>query len=129
MSICPNVHRFPHQPVLIVFVSSFDLLPPPPTKLGQGNIFRSVCQEFCSRGGGGSKPRPRGEVGGSDWGGCLGPEPGGRLGGLARAVQAHTQGGFKPRPEGCVQGCGFCCGRYASYWNAFLLNIVQINKT
>ena len=25
---------------------------PPATKLGQGNIFRSVCQEFCSRGGG-----------------------------------------------------------------------------
>ena len=26
---------------------------PPATKLGQGNIFRSVCQEFCSRRGGG----------------------------------------------------------------------------
>ena len=26
---------------------------PPATKLGQGNIFRSVCQEFCPRGGGG----------------------------------------------------------------------------
>ena len=25
---------------------------PPATKLGQGNIFRSVCQEFCPRGGG-----------------------------------------------------------------------------
>ena len=24
---------------------------PPATKLGQGNIFRSVCQEFCSQGG------------------------------------------------------------------------------
>ena len=23
---------------------------PPATKLGQGNIFRSLCQEFCSRG-------------------------------------------------------------------------------
>ena len=23
----------------------------PATKLGQGNIFRSVCQEFCSQGG------------------------------------------------------------------------------
>ena len=28
----------------------FALLPPA-TKLGQGNIFRSVCQEFCPRGG------------------------------------------------------------------------------
>ena len=25
---------------------------PPATKLGQGNIFRSMCQEFCPRGGG-----------------------------------------------------------------------------
>ena len=25
---------------------------PPATKLGQGNIFRSMCQEFCSQGGG-----------------------------------------------------------------------------
>ena len=25
---------------------------PPATKLGQGNIFRSVCQEFCPQGGG-----------------------------------------------------------------------------
>ena len=24
---------------------------PPAMKLGQGNIFRSVCQEFCSQGG------------------------------------------------------------------------------
>ena len=28
------------------------LLLPPATKLGQGNIFRSVCQEFCSQRGG-----------------------------------------------------------------------------
>ena len=29
---------------------------PPATKLGQGNSFRSVCQEFCWRGGGVSAP-------------------------------------------------------------------------
>ena len=29
-----------------------DFLLPPATKLGQGNIFRSVCQEFCPHGGG-----------------------------------------------------------------------------
>ena len=27
-----------------------NILLPPATKLGQGNIFTSVCQEFCSRG-------------------------------------------------------------------------------
>ena len=30
--------------------------------------------------GGMSRSRPRGEVGGSGWGGCLGPDPGERLG-------------------------------------------------
>ena len=28
-----------------------EALLPPATKLGQGNIFRSVCQEFCPPGG------------------------------------------------------------------------------
>ena len=72
----------------------------PAMKLGQGNIFRSVCQKFCSQGGspgphlGGSwgsgwgdisRPTPRGEVGeGPARGGCPGPH----LGGL----QAHTWG-------------------------------------
>ena len=32
---------------------NFNALLPPATKLGQGNIFRSVCQEFCPQGGGG----------------------------------------------------------------------------
>ena len=50
--------------------------------LGQGNIFIGVCQEFCSRGGGGVCSR-----GGAWW-------------------------RFPPD--------GYCCGRYASYWNAFL---------
>ena len=65
-----------------------------------------MCQEFCPRGRrlgpnrggrlgiwlGGSKPRPRGEVGGSGQGGSR-PRPRGRLGGLAR-------GGSRPRPRG-----------------------------
>ena len=32
--------------------SGLELFLPPATKFGQGNIFRSVCQEFCPRGGG-----------------------------------------------------------------------------
>ena len=43
------------------------VLLPPAMKLGQGNIFRNVCQEFCPRGGGG---RVR-------WGPCI-PVWGGR---------------------------------------------------
>ena len=71
-------------------------------------------------------------------GGSPGPHPGG--------VQVHTQGGSpgphlggspgphpggvsRPTPGGCIPACteadppppdGYCCGRYASYWNAFL---------
>ena len=34
------------------YKSAASSLFPPATKLGQGNIFRSVCQEFYSQGGG-----------------------------------------------------------------------------
>ena len=37
-----------HVPVITV--KSQQLFLPPATKLGQGNIFRSVCQEFCPQG-------------------------------------------------------------------------------
>ena len=50
-------------PSLVAFlglVFPWQLSLPPATKLGQGNIFRSVCQEFCSQGG--LQPKPRGEV-------------------------------------------------------------------
>ena len=50
----------------------------PATKLEQGNIFRSVCQEFCPQRGGVSRPTLTGEVEGSDkGGGVFRPTPGG----------------------------------------------------
>ena len=71
-------------------------------KLGQGNIFRTVCQEFCQQGEGGLRLIPKGEVKGSGWGGLQahtqgkversgwgvypGPPPGRRLRSLARMV-------------------------------------------
>ena len=91
---------------------------PPATKLGQGNIFRSMCQEFCSWGGrypsmpcrspgphpgeveesglgGDLQAHTQGEVEGSGLGGSPGPHPGGR------GLQAHTQGVFPgPQPGG-----------------------------
>ena len=132
----------------------------PATKLGQGNIFRSVCQEFCSQGGGGggipaciaglqahtqggswgvwpggdrqahtqggswrvwpggiTRPTPRGEVSRSTLGegGVSRPTPRGRF-------PRHIPGGIIPA---CTEADippadGYCCGRYASYWNAFL---------
>ena len=134
---------------------------PPATKLGQGNIFRSVCQEFCSRGrrGGGNpaciaglQAHTQGESWGVWPGGVSRSTPRGRgvegsgLGGL----QAHTQGGLQTHTQGVSRptpGEGFpgthlgrypsmhwgrhppadsyCCGWYASYWNAFLLRKVS----
>ena len=91
-----------------------------------------------------SRPTPRGEVEGSGRGrGSPGPHPRRKLRGLAWGVVSRPipgggllQGGLLLGgcllPGGCVcsQGgvwrppCdGYCCGRYASYWNAFLLNL------
>ena len=36
---------------ILILRDIFVVLLPPATKLGQGNIFRSVCQEFCPREG------------------------------------------------------------------------------
>ena len=67
-------------------------------------------------------------------GGCRGP--GGLPRGVSRprgCVQAQAWGVSRPRPSGvCIPACtdantppppadGYCCGRYASYWNALLL--------
>ena len=71
---------------------SFLLLLPPATKLGQGYIFTGVCDSVQI---GGGVPDP----GGAYPGGCL------VLVGCAKT----------PPPRD-----SYCCGRYASYWNAFL---------
>ena len=62
-----------------------------------------------------SRPTPKGETEGSIQGGSPGPHPEGCL--LLRGVPAPggvcSQGGVEtPRDD-------YCCGRYASYWNAF----------
>ena len=82
--------------------------------LGQGNIFRSVCQEFCPQGvwypsmhcsgiptcllgiQGVSRPTPRGEAEGSGQGGSPGPHLGG-LQAQTWGVQIHTGGVVYPR--------------------------------
>ena len=72
-----------------------------------------------------------------------GPHPRRKLRGLARGVSRPTPGGGSPGPHpgGCLLWGGacsrgvcsggvyvetphnsYCCGRYASYWNAFLLS-------
>ena len=84
--------------------------------LGQGNIFRSMCQEFCPQGGGGGCGIPA----------CLAGHMTNQQGGASSG--GACSGGGVPALEGvCSRGVpggdprdGYCCGRYASYWNAFL---------
>ena len=64
----------------------------------------------CSRSGGVSRPTPKGEVEGSGLWGVTRPTP--RGGCVSQHALTQT-----PPPD------GYCCGRYASYWNAFLLCI------
>ena len=106
--------------------------------------------------GGSPHPHPRGEIEGSGHGGSPGPHPGGRLTGLARGspgphpkgggwevllgggLQSHTWGGPGPDPGGVSQhalrqtpsaaDC-YCCGQYASYWNAFLFSCFNMVST
>ena len=66
----------------------------PQTKLREGNVFTPVCLSFCSQGG------------------CL---PQCMLGYTTTTTPRQT-----PPPW----ADGHCCGRYASYWNAFLFNLL-----
>ena len=65
----------------------------PQTKLRKGNVFTSVCQEFCPQ-----------------------------EGGLPQYMLGYTPplGGRPPFPP---PADGYSSGRYASYWNAFLLDM------
>ena len=64
-----------------------------------------------------SRPTHKGEDEGPNLGGSQGPH----LGGL----QAHTRGGIPACTEADIPTAdGYCCGRYASYWNAFLFTLI-----
>ena len=96
-----------------------------------GGLARGVCVQAHTQQGGQDQhlggcpgPHPAG------WprptpGGCLGPDPRGRLGGLARGVCVQAQGGVSQHALGQtpLPADGYCCGWYASYWNAFLLEL------
>ena len=87
-------------------------------------MFSLACVQAQARGGGGL---PREGVQAQAWGVSA------RGGAQARrGVQAQARGGWVLRPRGCVSqhalrhtplADGYCCGRYASYWNAFLFRI------
>ena len=90
---------------------------PSATKLRQGNILRSICQEFC--------PRGRGVCLSECWDTPpgqtplhLGRHPPGQTPPLADTPSGQTPllGRHTPPPT----ADGYFSGRYASYWNAFL---------
>ena len=124
----------------------FDIcqLLPPANEVCEGYVFTPACQSFCSRGGV-SRPTHRERLRGLARGVSKPtPTPRGRLGGLAGGSSGPHPAGSRPTPGGCpgqgtlaqVQGGGsqhalrqttppadgYCCGQYASYWNAFLLS-------
>ena len=107
---------------------------PPANEVCEGYVFTPVCQSFCSQGGclgshlggrfGGlarrvSRPTSRGR---------LGVWPGEGVQAHTREDQAQAHGGGIPactetdtlHPPPPTPAYGYCCGRYASYWNAFL---------
>ena len=112
------------------------LLLPPSTKLGQGYVFTRVCdsvhrgvvsqhalqvvsQHALQQVSGGLYPcmprrSPGPHPGGKLRGLALGGSPGPHLGSIPACTEADT-----PTPSPSPHG--YCCGRYASYWNAFLL--------
>ena len=69
---------------------------PPATKLGQGNIFRSVCHEFCPRGEACMEGAMHGQGGMRGRGGVCGR-------GMCMVGSMHGQG--------CVCGRGACVAR------------------
>ena len=62
-----------------------------------------------------SRPTPKGEVEGSGRGWLQAHTRGGGW-----CLQAHTQRGVYPSMHWGRPPPGYCCGRYASYWNVFL---------
>ena len=131
---------------------------PPATKLGQGNIFRSVCQEFCPQGGAcvvGGACMAGGVCGGGMHGrGSWDMHGRGMHSGEACMVGGHVWQGACMAGEhawkGCVCGRGSMCGRgacvaggvlgryyeirsmsgrYAFYWNACLFNLWLLKES
>ena len=113
-SVCEYTARYIHD---------LDVFLPPATKLGQGNIFRSVFQEFCPWGArawqgacmaGGMHGR-----GHAWWGACM---VGGCAwqGGVCSGGHAWQGACVVRGVHGRYYEIQSMSGQYASYWNAFL---------
>ena len=116
----------------------------PQMKLRKGNVFRPVCQSFCSHGGGLPQCTPLGrhppgrhpQVDTPPGQTCppaqcmLGYTPPRQTSPADTPRQTHPLGRHaplpsacwdtRPLPSACCDSHGYCCRWYASYWNAFL---------
>ena len=108
LRICPWALKGPFTLSIINAATSLGLncldLLPPATKLGQGNIFRSMCQQFCPRGGVACMV----SFGGHVW----------FYSGSVRGFIWGVRSFFSFFGYNEIRSMS---GRYASYWNAFLL--------
>ena len=101
---------FEHMKSLPICQFTLKIYYSPQTKLWKGNVFTSVCQEFCPRGGEDYTPSKQTSP-------PLGQTPPG---------QTHTP---QADPSGQTPLTGrhppsddHCSGRHASYWDAFLFH-------
>ena len=99
--ICQDFHKIPS--ILIFTVRKRSLR----------RLCFYTCLSFCPRRGGCLSPGP---VGGVCPGGCPGPG----LGGVQAQGGCVSQHALRQTPPPPADG--YCCGRYASYWNALLFN-------
>ena len=98
---------------------------PPANEVCEGYVFTPVCQSFCSQGG--IRGMGRAWRGGCEWWGVV------RGGGMCVAGWHAWQGVCVPRmPPPPSRYYDYCIrsmsGRYASYWNAFLLNYLSASS-
>ena len=118
---CDYLFEGDPQLAIVLFVTAHK------PSFGQGNIFRSVCQEFCLRGEEYLGRYPRGPGRYTPQPDSYSPRPGrytpllpGRY--PLGTRQVHSPGTRQvPRPSSTCLEIRATSGRYASYWNAFLL--------
>ena len=127
---------------------------PPANEVCEGYVLTPICQSFCSQEGGGIPAclaaGLRGCIPACLAGFQAHTQPGGKLRGLARGVSRitskgkvegspgpHLGGSPGPHPGGVLSQHAlkqtppdsYCCGQYASYWNAFLFCFFVFGRT
>ena len=96
--------------------------------LGQGNIFSSVCQEFCPQGGEGGSASVHAGIPHTPWDQAPpehAPPPAGPQDQTPSGPGTPSPRPGTPRASACWE-IRSTSGRYASYWNAILLTTILV---